>query len=812
MTITTFSALFDRFERVEIPVIQRDYVQGRNEQSMVRDGFLQVLHDALCSADGNHQIDLDFVYGSLSGAGIETFQPLDGQQRLTTLFLLHWYLAWRDHAEEDFRTRFTIKGKSRFGYEVRPSSRDFINALATHFPNVTATDCQRLSDVIKDEPWFFRGWRLDPTIQAALDMIDSLHRLFANTSGLYSRLVDKTKPAITFQLLELDKFGLSDDLYIKMNARGKPLTPFETLKARFEEDLKHLFDGTSQPALCGSMPVADFFAHQIDNVWSEFFWPFRDNRTATFDDAIMNLLRVVIIATRSPDYAMADKDLTDLRHAAQASSYDWFHQRDWLDQNMVISLMTLLEHWCKKGQQPFRLSIEDKRHLDEEALFRGIISKPSDLTYLQYLQFSAYEQYLVHVEGSVVPDGFAAWMRVITNLAENTEYAGSDDLRRSFTGLHRMAPYMNDILEYLSGIRGGDVPGFNGTQLKEERIKAHLIRIGQGWPEKIALAERHDYFRGQIGFLLRFCGINLDDVDGEIARIDASTTQEFLDRFDHYFTCAAQMVDDLLKDPTGAGRVWERALLTVGDFLRRVGSNYSLLVTSRDEAGSWKRLLFDAAEGKEHALVLQELWNQLREPRSFAKELARIIKSHGNIDHWRAAIVATPGVYEYGTKKMLRFVGFDNDQFGDVYLLKKTQMKGRHAELFTFCLHDAIRSDPRSLSFFDFKYAETTSTDDKPGIYLCPVDDEVEVKFWISFNGRDDQYKLWLDCAEKAVDQDLQEVLEAEGFEEVDGEGMGWLKAVDRDGVRDAIYTLGAAIHTLESPRTTSKQLAPLRH
>jgi len=49
-------------------------------------------------------------------------------------------------------------------------------------------------------------------------------------SGLFNRLVDDERPAITFELLPLEHFGLTDDLYIKMNARGKPLTSFETFK------------------------------------------------------------------------------------------------------------------------------------------------------------------------------------------------------------------------------------------------------------------------------------------------------------------------------------------------------------------------------------------------------------------------------------------------------------------------------------------------------------------------------------------------------------------------------------------------------
>ena len=45
-----------------------------------------------------------------------------------------------------------------------------------------------------------------------------------------ARLTDTEHPAITFQLLDLENFGLSDDLYIKMNARGKPLTNFRNVQ------------------------------------------------------------------------------------------------------------------------------------------------------------------------------------------------------------------------------------------------------------------------------------------------------------------------------------------------------------------------------------------------------------------------------------------------------------------------------------------------------------------------------------------------------------------------------------------------------
>ena len=74
-----------------IPMIQRDYVQGSSFYSSKRDEFLDSLLRAI--TDVSKPCNLDFIYGSTKGG---RFLPLDGQQRLTTLFLLHWYLIARN--------------------------------------------------------------------------------------------------------------------------------------------------------------------------------------------------------------------------------------------------------------------------------------------------------------------------------------------------------------------------------------------------------------------------------------------------------------------------------------------------------------------------------------------------------------------------------------------------------------------------------------------------------------------------------------------------------------------------------------------
>lgn len=86
-----------KLNNISIPIIQRDYAQGRRDPDVVRirKRFLNSLYNAI---EGS-PITLDFVYGDIDQNGVMT--PLDGQQRLTTLFLLHWYAAKRENIPKD---------------------------------------------------------------------------------------------------------------------------------------------------------------------------------------------------------------------------------------------------------------------------------------------------------------------------------------------------------------------------------------------------------------------------------------------------------------------------------------------------------------------------------------------------------------------------------------------------------------------------------------------------------------------------------------------------------------------------------------
>lgn len=135
---TSLWKLLEKYEIV-IPIIQRDYAQGRKNKEGLRYRFLSSLIDAL---QNNQEMTLDFVYGGVQNGQMA---PLDGQQRLTTLWLLHWYIAFRAGKLKDEDVRKRLK---RFYYATRPSSTDFCRRLVDEFNGGNAEKENDITDYI----------------------------------------------------------------------------------------------------------------------------------------------------------------------------------------------------------------------------------------------------------------------------------------------------------------------------------------------------------------------------------------------------------------------------------------------------------------------------------------------------------------------------------------------------------------------------------------------------------------------------------------------------------------------------------------
>lgn len=306
---------------IEIPIIQRDYAHGRLGKENLRKNFLADLKKALDNESPykDTSMKLDFIYGSIENGKLN---PLDGQQRLTTLWLLHWYIALRaKQLNEDNCSIFR-----KFTYETRISSREFCENLCMpeHFTNYSGND---IVGFITNQTWFYSAWKQDPTIQSMLrmlggtkvadkkgeDIIDGIEELFQNTNEDvfkdYWRLLTE-KDAIVFYHLPLSDFGLSDDLYIKMNARGKQLTGFENFKADIIGDItKQAQDETIEHSIRTEweklLDPKNGIPIKLDTDWTDIFWESRsrDNRIDEIFFTFLNRFfwNELFIATKTGD-------------------------------------------------------------------------------------------------------------------------------------------------------------------------------------------------------------------------------------------------------------------------------------------------------------------------------------------------------------------------------------------------------------------------------------------------------------------------------------------------------------------------------
>lgn len=514
-TIYSFYNLVEQY-RIQIPIIQRDYAQGRNTNTDVCKNFLNTLHDSITN---KQPINLDFVYGNIKG---DVFLPLDGQQRLTTLFLLHWYAYQKDNRTEEAKNLLC-----KFSYETRISSRRFCESLVIHPTNISE-GCKISEDIINSE-WFFLSWKSDPTVRAMLNTIDLIHSMFFDVEDLWGSLVNSK--IITFHLLILEHFGLSDDLYIKMNARGRLLTPFENLKAELQGKIDK-FNWEE------GKPTTERFAHKIDTVWTDFLWTnYRKNDT--IDDAHMNFITSLIMYQISlgKGYSGTASDRNDIIQRLN-------------DNNSVRSLIQYIdeevfEYICKcydlysglvKSNSLPILNIEMWRHKPDKDLLNQLLIG-ANTSYTHRVLFFAQTEYLLKND-PISQDAFIDWMRVIRNIVSRGDITAEGkrpDIIRSpdtFSGsinlIKELVKGSENIYEYLNA--NPVISSFAREQIIEEKLKAKIITTYPEHKQLLNNTEDNQLLRGKITFSFKCAGY-----DGSIESIDFTLLDKIQLVFKQYF-------------------------------------------------------------------------------------------------------------------------------------------------------------------------------------------------------------------------------------------------------------------------------------
>jgi hypothetical protein len=480
----SFWELLKRFP-VEIPVIQRDYAQGREGNEKVIDSFLKALKDAVAGMP----IELDFIFGDSKGG---TFRPLDGQQRLTTLFLLHWYAA----RTAGFGVETYALQLGRFFYETRVSSRDFCRKLVNAAVNVgDASGTDTLSQRIRDYPWFVSAWEFDPTVAGMLAVLDKITAI-AWPGDMWTQLTAIEPSPIRFSLVELENFGLSDDLYIKMNARGKALTPFENFKAMLgARVVEQGWDADSD--------LRRHFATLVDNRWTDFFWQFcpeQESGLKQIDGTFLSFIVHSLVCSMARDTSSAKKiadRMQDLLNNPETLEANEFTSTYYLELRERLELICDMPN-SLNGEVRAHWEIADESLAPQESIVEEVLRETGP----QYKRrLILYAQMKLHESAvGVSEENIADWRRVVRNVIAHSVVERPENFVGGIRLLDELAKGVRSIYEHLATATVES--GFARVQVQEEQRKARLLVRYPAQKDLLHRLEDTNFLRGRISFAL----------------------------------------------------------------------------------------------------------------------------------------------------------------------------------------------------------------------------------------------------------------------------------------------------------------------
>lgn len=592
----SFCDLISRY-RIVIPKIQRDYVQGRDCAKANRAEFVK---DLIASLKGRKPLSLNFIYGSLTPGG--NFIPIDGQQRLTTLFLLHLYVYAKE-GDIDLKKRLL----SRFSYQTRYTTNRFFEKLSEKLPGLLngETSGASLKRKIENSGWYVASYEDDPSVVSAIVMLDLIDAEFGDEgcAGL-SKLLETASP-ITFMWLPLDdSLGSDNRLYIRMNSRGKQLTDFESFKAELYEK-----------ALNGATDIdVDGFKKDIDGDWYSLLWgklppDLKIGEKAAWTDA---LLRLAYHYSVLNSLCLAMPDLKTNNAAGQGEK-----------EKRLIELLSPFCDVTGVFVDEYKALFKDNKSKtfldaigDFKSLFDFLFSsfgKGVNGTLFDYLMKNVFEvskdqnkrnaplNYKIRAYSARVLlfalshfansskrsdiEAFKTYFRVVLNLVDASEIDSPLDLQKvikaialcDLQGEGEMDAILSNWLEEKI-----EKSPFRKEQAEEERLKLELMKKDPSLKKAILEAEHTDfdspyekrgYFSGQIGFLLHM----------------AKSENEYdIDRFGYYSKAVnaifdnhnywrdyekdyadidvADMENGIRVNECGFGSSFHRALLAYGDY------------------------------------------------------------------------------------------------------------------------------------------------------------------------------------------------------------------------------------------------------
>lgn len=290
----TLAELFSGNRRIIIPDLQRDYCWGdkihTSERKELVSGYLMTLIQQYEKKSPDvEKLNLGLIYGYEVPAN--HIQLCDGQQRITTLFLLLGFLnkkskknAFQTYLMSDYEL---LDDKEPYlQYSIRETSLYFLSDLVCHFFLQDPSDKERVDNVndIESCSWFFNEYRTDPSINSMIKALNIIDNTLKNRNSDWCILFgDFLINRLTFMYYDMENRKNGEETFVVINTTGEPLTQTQNLKPLVvTDDINKGYSSTNG----------------IDKDWEEietWFWKNRNNGNDTADAGFTEFLRWVSI-------------------------------------------------------------------------------------------------------------------------------------------------------------------------------------------------------------------------------------------------------------------------------------------------------------------------------------------------------------------------------------------------------------------------------------------------------------------------------------------------------------------------------------
>ncbi|SFU53324.1 Protein of unknown function DUF262 [Pustulibacterium marinum] len=701
----TFWDLVDK-SNIEIPEIQRDYAQGRTSERVtaIRIKFVKDILEAISQ---NKKLNLDFVFGQsvdptnqanfnkskqsleqmlsvlkeysentgvsftstvapkpVTKSDTNVLIPFDGQQRLTTLFLVHLYIA--------AKSGNSLEKLKKFSYKTRESSKAFIAQLTERYQIINEEHAEKLSDAIKDQSWFYTSWKKDPTVAGMLVMLDEIDEQVKEKPIDFGKAWHNLSNTncIEFDFFDIQEEGFEEDLYVKMNARGKGLTDFENFRAWLEK--KHKED----------TELNDFdWVNQLDKEWLDLFWKTKD-KVSDVDVNYLAFFKNLAVIHKISKEEKQEKEKVQ----------KYVREREWLKilnpnvftptatyekekvfsttslryiftvLNKLTILQNTIDETVKKvwGEPFYKNDIKFTKLLLADFHDLSYYNKTFVVAVIRFIELYTLD------DKSAFEKDLYNWLRVARNIIYNSRIDGELAYIPAVKALHQLkTEYVLNINTLANWNVEADktwINFFNTAQQHEEVRKLKLINTNpELWQEVVIEAENHTYFYGQINFIL------------EMAEEDPVLFKNYYHKVAKLFSKENLYSDQYIIQCTffafDTNDSWLTAL--TGD---RFKFYKAVQGTSRDRDENWRQLFKDETKRK----VLKELLDKTNATTEGMQQVINNKKQELKEDptNWKFMMLDHPEMLAYCKEAIFTKT---NDEY--IRLLNKSLNSSRQAEL-----------------------------------------------------------------------------------------------------------------------------------